>query len=210
VLIAASEFSATPTSCQFAKGGEWERAWSFSLDSLPSDAAVRDYLSQSTEVAFEVFFGSAFFGARIVAQSSEVELFALKCLRALHDSRAQPFLAVLQEHLQLPRPESSVSFAEIGCVNAWRSVGTVRIPNPSEALSTFEETWRAVQRSAPFRDTRHRKAIEFAFEQPLPHWFGVPVSESEQPCRISKELLRNALRMVNVEIALGGCAQSAP
>jgi hypothetical protein len=209
VLIATAEFSSTPTSGQFAKAGAWERAWSFPTDSLPSNAAVRDYLDQSTEVAFEAFFGYGFFGARSVGQPSEVESFALKCLQALRASREQPFFAVLQEHLQLPQPVSSVSFAEIGCVNAWQSVGTVQILNPLEALAAFEETWLAVQRSAPYRDTQHRKAIEFACEHPLPHWFGVPVSQSEQPYSISKELLRDALRLASVNV-VGRPVQNAP
>lgn len=197
--IAASEFRSAPTSGQFAKGGEWERAWSFSTNSLPSEATVRDYVRPSKELAFEAFFGSAFFGARMVAQPPEVELFALTCLRAMHASRDRPFFSVFQEHLHVPSPDSSVSFAEIGCVNAWRSVGTIRIPDPLEALSAFEETWRAVELSAPYRDTAHPKAIEFAFEQPFPHWFGVSVSPSGQPYRISKALLRTALQRLSVE-----------
>ncbi|AOG21560.1 hypothetical protein [Acidovorax sp. RAC01] len=199
MLIDSPQFSCSPTSGQFAKGGAWESAWSFSPDALPSEDAVREYLGGSTEVAFEAFFGPSFFGARMTGQPREVEWFALQCVRALNADRSPRFLTVLYEHLQLPRCQSSVSFAELGCVNAWRSIGTLRIDNLPVALAAFEDTWRAVESSAAFQDTRHDKAMEFAFETPFAHWFGVPVSMPEETTRVSRDVLRDVMRRAGLQ-----------
>jgi hypothetical protein len=194
-LLSAPQFSSAPISGQLAKAGEWEQAWSFSSNEVPTDLAVAAFLNQSREVAFEAFFGLAFFGARCVGEPQKVEFFAVKCVQALRGSSSSPFLAAMNEQFGCPRRGAIASYAEIGCVNAWRSAGTLRLSNLHTALAKFEETWLTTQQSLPYRSAQYRKAIEFAFEQPMPHWFGLPISEPEPPYAISKEMLRDALRL---------------
>ena len=188
------QFMSAPTSCQFAKDGAWEDAWSFPSGRLPSHSELVSYLAQSTEVAFEAFFGGSFFGARIVGSALEVEAFSIKCLQAVRAQRS--FFGVFLQELGCPLPGQPPAFAEIGCVNAWRSVGAVRISEPHLASSGFARLWHSVLHSSVGRDTRHAKAIEFAFEYPLAHWFGVPVSVTGAANSVSEALLRQAIGLV--------------
>jgi len=197
MLPSVTHFASTPTSGQFAKEGAWEHAWSFPSTCLPDEASVCAYLGKSSEVAFEAFFGDAFFGARLAGQPSAVESFANKCIQALHAaSRGESFMAAFREHTRLDRLGKDVAFAEVGCVNAWRSVGAFRIQDPRGALSDLEPLWAALEHSPVGRDALHRKAIEFAFDHPLPHWFGIPISASDGSNKISRTLLRDALRLI--------------
>lgn len=193
----APHFVSTPTSGQFAKDGAWEHAWSFASQRLPDAASVHAYLGDSTEVAFEAFFGDAFFGARIEGPSSAVQAFADQCLAAMRAANhGESFVAALGRHLQLGPLGEHLVFAEVGAVNAWRSVGAFRIPEPRDALSNFGAVWDALQRSPVGGDALHRKAIEFAFELPVAHWFGIPISALDAPCAVSPGLLRDALLLL--------------
>jgi hypothetical protein len=94
-------------------------------------------------------------------------------------------------------PDQLPAFAEIGCVNAWRSVGALRMAPPHVALcSGFEPLWRQLTAHPVGQNTRHAKAIEFGYEQPLAHWFGLPVSTPGEPHAVSEALLRQALGTV--------------
>lgn len=188
-------FVSAPSSCQFAKNGLWERAWSFPSDRLPTRAELLAYLAQSTEVAFEAFFGRSFFGARVVGSVEAVETFSMKCLQA---ARAQEgFFDVFRAELGCPVADQPPDFAEIGCVDAWRSVGAIRISRSQLASTDFDPLWRSLQDTAANRDTRHAKAIEFAFAEPIPHWFGVPVSAPDERNAISERLLRQAIGLTS-------------
>lgn len=196
-LIDAAEFQAPPTSAQFAKAGVWEKAWRIDARQPPGPADLAAdlpaYLADATDLAFEAFFGPAFFGLRLTGPRTALEPFALQCLQALHAARAGGFMAVMQRRFQLPAPDARPAFAEIGCVNAWKSIGALRIPDPAAALARFEDTWHALRQQPLFHDTRHAKAIEFAGDHPLPHWFALPISRPEAPFDISAALLRRAL-----------------
>jgi hypothetical protein len=187
-------FQGPPTTAQFAKAGSWETAWSFDADQPPTEAAVIAYLGNCTELAFEAFFGPAFFGVRLVGTPAQVQAFAFEGLGALRDSRRSSFFEQMQRRFQLPVKGAAVAFMEVGCVNAWQSIGTVRFDDPKAAATSFDDTWRAVQASPLSRDTRRVKALEYAFEAPLSHWFGVPVCEAEAPFRLSAPALLAALR----------------
>jgi hypothetical protein len=188
------QFMSAPTSFQFAKDGLWENAWSFPNGRLPSQTELLAYLAQTSEVAFEAFFGQSFFGARITGTALEVQALSIKCL---HAARAGPsFFTVFGQALGCPVAGQRPAFAEIGCVDAWRSVGAVRIAEPQLALSDFARLWHSVLGSSVSRNTRHAKAIEFAFEHPLAHWFAVPVSAASDTNLISEKLLREALALV--------------
>lgn len=194
VLDRLPQFLSVPTVCQFAQRGSWENAWSFPSDRLPSRAELLAYLAQRTEVAFEAFFGRCFFGARVSGSALEVETFSVKCLRAV--GARDSFFEAFRRELGCPVPGQPPAFAEIGCVNAWRSMGAIRISEPQLALPEFERLWPSVLESSLARKARHAKAIEFAFEQPFAHWFGVPVSAAGGSNQVSEPLLRQALGLV--------------
>jgi hypothetical protein len=188
------QFKSNPTLFQFAQDGVWESAWSFSRDSMPSHLDLATYLAQRTEVAFEAFFGDSFFGARMTGSAVEVEAFSIKCLRAI--CAQESFFPVFHRELGCPVSGQQPTFAEIGCVNAWRSMGAVHISNAQLAPAGFEQLWLSVQGSSVGRDIRHAKAIEFAFEHPLAHWFGVSVSPLGESNQVSEFLLRQAIERV--------------
>ena len=198
MLAGLPQFTSAPTSYQFAKDGAWESAWSFPSDRLPSHAELTAYLEQSTEVAFEAFFGSAFFGARMVGSAPEVETFGIKCLQAARARGA--FFTCLHRALGCPVPGQRPAFVEVGCVNAWRSIGALRISGPQLASVGFEQLLQLVLESPAGQDTRHVKAIEFAFDAPIAHWFGLPISPPGTPHPVSQALLRQALALVAPQV----------
>lgn len=179
------------TTCQFAKDGVWEQAWAFPSDRPPSLPTLDDYLDNRTEIAFEAFFGRAFFGVRFSGTAPEVRAFSIMCLKAVCAQAS--FFDTLRNEIGCPSLEQKSDFAEIGCVNAWRSIGAFRISDLQPAISEFELLWHAICDSPVGRDTDHAKAIEFAFKQPLEHWFGIPVSFEDGSNLVSKMLLRGAL-----------------
>lgn len=184
------QFMSAPTMCQFAKDGLWEQAWSFPCDRPPSLPELDGYLAHRTEVAFEAFFGPAFFGVRLSGTTSEVKAFGIKCLNAL--SAQSSFFDALRREIGCPGLGQKPDFAEIGCVNAWRSIGAFRMTELPPTVSEFELLWSLVCDSPVGRDTDHAKAIEFAFKHPIEHWFGIPISVEGGPNLVSKTLLANA------------------
>jgi hypothetical protein len=190
-------FRSNPTSGQFAKNGAWEQAWSFDRTAVPDDAGVVSYLANTSEVAFEAFFGDAFFGIRFAGLPLAIEAFALNCVRAFREEGGgDSFFSALRENLGVEIFGSKVAFAEVGSVNAWRSVGAFRIEKPQYALANLEEVLTSLASSSVAQDPSHRKAIEFAFKEPIPHWLGIPVSDSEAPYKISFVLLSQALQLI--------------
>ncbi len=193
----APHFASKPTSGQFAKNGVWEDAWSFTADGLPDTASVDAYLGESTEVAFEAFFGDAFFGVRMAGSPSVIRAFADHCLQAMRAANQGEFLVeALGGLLQCGPLGEHLAFAEVGAVNAWRSVGAFRIDMPCIAGHARDSVWAALQRSPVGHDAQHPKAIEFACEHPLPHWFGIPVSAWQAPYTLSLEMLNDALDLI--------------
>lgn len=75
-------FHHTPTLGQFARDGKWEQAWCFSAAEFPDQEQVLDYCAGAEELAFEVFYGEPFVGARASGTAAEVREFALRCLAA--------------------------------------------------------------------------------------------------------------------------------
>ncbi len=190
-------FASTPTSGQFAMDGAWEQALSFPSKRLPDEASLHAYLGDSTEVAFEAFFGDAFVGARVIGAPPAIRSFAGQCMVAMHAANhGESFVAAFGRHLQLGPLGEVLAFAEVGAVNAWRSVGAFRIQDARGALADLEPLWAALESSPAGCDTQHRKALEFAFEHPLAHWFGIPISTPDAPGKLSRVLLVDALRLV--------------
>jgi hypothetical protein len=191
MLEGLPQFMSAPTLFQFAKDGVWEQAWAFPRDRAPSLPELESYLANRTEVAFEAFFGSAFFGARLSGTTPEVKAFGLQCLKAF--SAQASFFDTFKREIGCPVLGQKPDFAEVGCVNAWRSTGAFRISDLQAASSGFELLWRLIEDSPVGRDTVHAKAIEFAFKQPVAHWFGIPVSIEGGSNQVSKALLLQAI-----------------
>jgi hypothetical protein len=188
-------FQPRPHLAQFARGGSWEAAWSFGRDSVPAQAECLAYLDGAGEVAFEAFFGDAFFGVRIEGDAGRVAGQAVACALAFAGARdGADFFARLEEGCGWQGLGCSApSFTELGAVNAWRSVGSHRLAPPEEALSRLDALWPALSGTPLARDVAHRKALEFAYERPVPHWFALPVSSGVPPHALSRDLLGQAL-----------------
>ncbi|MFD1711140.1 hypothetical protein FVQ98_13670 [Ottowia sp. GY511] len=189
-------FQGAPQLGQFAKHGAWESAWAWERDRPPSPAALQTYLAGATEVAFEAFFGPAFFGVRLQAEAPKIEALAQACVSALHTSIDGPhfFFALIGEATGFHDLGRLIAFLEVGAVNAWRTVGSVRAGAPSLALAQLDVLWQALADSPLARDASHRKAVELAVASPLPHWFALPVSSQQPPYELDRDLLREALR----------------
>jgi len=198
MLSAHPAFRRRPTLGQFAKQGGWEAAWSFPAGEPPAPEILRAYLGGAGEVAFEAFFGDAFFGLRLQGVAAEVEAGAQACMAAMAEAAdGAALVGALARRLGCDGFGRKLAFAEVGAVNAWRSVGAFRIDDPSPAMPWLD----ALLRAPVAHHAMHRKAIEFAFEDPMPHWFALPVSAPAAPFAIDRTLLRGALQAA----AHGGC-----
>lgn len=186
-LDAFPDFKSAPSSYQFARAGQWEKAWSFSPASRPSPSEFEAYIADSNEIAFEAFFGHSFFGARQRGSVQELIDFCMKCLQAV--SSKELFFDTFRHALGCPVEGQLPDFAEIGCVNAWRSIGAFKIHSAQLCYLEFEPLWQSIHDTSVGRDLHHAKAIEFAFSQPLEHWFGLPISVAGGSNLISKTLL---------------------
>lgn len=196
-IIDHPAFKLLPTLGQFAKNGQWESAWAFEVTALPSSELIRDYIDGATEVAFEAFFDSAFFGIRLRGTTQEIARRATECVAALRNAvDGASFFADLPRRLELDALGRDVSFAEIGAVNAWRSVGPFRIEPLSDLSDRFDGLWHSLGTSAVGRDVLHRKAIEFAYDLPVPHWFALPIGSSVAPFELDSNLLKDAAKSI--------------
>ncbi len=191
-LILHPRFSGPPSLGKMAARGEWERAEVFDPGRFTSEDEVKRYLGRKEEIASEAFFGDAFFGARKRGTPEELLRFVLDFNRALASSESGPdfFRHVVE------RPGISVGsgflFAEIGAVDAWKSVGPFRIEDLRAALEHFEELLNRLERSPVGRERAHAKAVEFAFDDGgCEHWIALPVSEGPL---IVPPMLEDALR----------------
>lgn len=76
-------------------------------------------------------------------------------------------------------------------VNEWRSAGAIRVPG-SAAGACIEPLERRAAHLFEYRGSP--VALEIAFEGPIPHWWGVPVSVPEGAgYRLDPQLLRAAI-----------------
>ena len=179
---------------QFAKGGIWEQAWQFKPSQIPDDEAVAHYLKEVDEVAFELFFGPAFFGLRFRGTPDQVKLGALACVKAYRMCSAEmSFFNLLSIFLNTEPWGQKVAFAEVGAVNFWKSVGPYRWPHLDAVKNDPELAMQALQQTAVGSNTEHPRALELGCDTPYPHWFGLPISSQTPPYTLSYELLSDAL-----------------
>lgn len=181
------------TDVQLARDGAWENAWRFSPDHTPDDSKWRSYFSGRDEIAFEAFFGAAFFGVRFTGEFAAVSQRASACVAAARSARnGGEFFAELESRTGLGAWGTVVDLAEIGAVNAWRSVGAHRLePSSADAI----ELVGSLADSPLGRNRAHPKAIEFASASPVPHWFALPVSHAPDHA-IDAALLAVALESI--------------
>lgn len=191
-IIGSHLFNEPPSLGKMAAGGEWERAEIFQPGRFISEEEVKKYLGSKEEIACEAFFGDAFFGARKRGTSEELLRFVLDFNGALASSvSGRDFFRHVVE-----RPGISVGsgflFAEVGAVDAWKSVGPFRIEDLSAAMEHFGELLNRLERSPVSQERAHTKAVEFAFDGGgCEHWIALPVSEGSL---IVPSMLEDALR----------------
>lgn len=194
-MISHPAFKALPNLGQFAKNGMWEDAWEFPQHTRPIQAQVSDYLAGATEIAFEAFFGDAFFGARFYGEAQDIVQFTSSCIDALCAATdGASFFSKISRIKYLSGFGQEISFAEVGAVNSWQSVGSQNIGLPREALRDFNAIWFKLTSTPLARNTSHAKAVEFAGLSPIHHWFALPVSSTEPPFTLNRGLLLNALQ----------------
>lgn len=187
-------FQSRPGCRQFAKDGAWENGLYFPADAPPSRAGIDAFLAGAGEVAFEAFFGDAFFGVRWTGAAQHVGDLSLASVQALQAaSDGAGFFAELTARTGFCGWGRGIAFTEMGAVNAWRTVGPFKAAAPGEALQAFDGVWVALQSSPMARNTSHPKAVEFACLQPVPHWFALPISAPLPPFECDSVALRRAL-----------------
>lgn len=169
---------------QFASNGIWEEA--LRLETPIATISLKDWLKTAADdIAVELFFGeAAFIGVRLKPFQHESELMRL-C--------ANPSITSLREIFGTELFCGEPTFAELGVVNAWQSLGTKIIWRQGENVPNRNnlEIWI---RPKPI-------AIEFAYSQPLPHWRAYPVSvQSDAGYQLDLDLLHAALiHQINAE-----------
>jgi hypothetical protein len=175
-----------PHYLQFAKNGVWEEA--LKLEIPASKTILSDWLASASEdVALEIFFGEAsFVGLRLKPFHHEEELLHFcenPSIQHLHEIFAAP-------DLFLGKPY----FAELGVVNAWKSIGAKILWRQGEAIPTIENVAELLADSPLWLQSKPL-ALELSYTKPLGHWRAVPVSQkSETGYRLDLDALYQALK----------------
>lgn len=195
LLTECAAFRVPPTAVQLAHGGDWEHCRRWEIGRLPDEAELARCANGEEALAFELFFGTAFFGVRFTGSPTAVGERIRDCFAAARAALGgADFFAELSARTGLHGWGAQADFAEVGAVNAWKSIGAVRVEGLPVAETDFEAWWQAIARSPVARETAHPKAVEFACSAPVPHWFALPVSTPEPPPAPDRGLLRAAVR----------------
>ena len=190
-------FQSAPDRGQLAVNGDWETALLFSRGEMQDESDVRDYLDGRQEVAFEAFFTNAFWGFRRIGDTEQLVQLIARCSQVLANAGSGGHFFEMIRHVTKLPLGLVFRCAEIGAVNAWRSVGPFSIKDPAAARLTFDSTWEQLNNSSVGCNITHPKAIEFAFDSgdETNHWFAVPVSSDSPPFEISRARLSEALSL---------------
>lgn len=183
-----------PSIGQFALNGIWEKALSFRVDAAPSIDELREYLAGGSELAFELFYDTSFFGVRFTGTPAfilELSEHCLKCMNIPVD--LQSFITAVGKHDLCGELCHEVAYMEVGAVNAWKSVGSYRLPAPEQSLVNIDKLWSEICETQLVNDVNHPKALELAYTHPLPHWLGLPISTQQPPYSLNKEVFREVL-----------------
>lgn len=178
-----------PSTGQFAINGIWENTLAFKVQQPPSIDEIKAYLADRNELAFELFFGELFFGVRFIGTHAfilELCEHCLKCMSICSDVTS--FIKAVANHTLCGELCHEVDYMEIGAVNAWKSIGAFRLPPMTEELVNTDELWSIISATPLVKDNKHPKAIELAYNKPLPHWLGFPISHQQPPYSLRKDL----------------------
>jgi hypothetical protein len=190
------EFQTEITYGQFAKAGIWEQAWVIKPDQMPTIEAINFYLAGAQELAFEVFFDTAFFGLRCRGTPQHVQSVALACVQAQRSSRCgATFFSTLSSLLEVTAWGECVEFAEVGAVNFWKSIGPDRVPDLALAKADTQRLLHALLDTPLGLNTVHPKAMELDCAGTYSHWFGLRVSSDTAPFDISLPRLAAVLAL---------------
>ena len=175
------------THVQVAVGGRWEEA---ARVDAPGGTGSLAELTRSLPVwgesAVEVFAKDArgclaFVGVRFVNRArTEVEdvLRELCEVAFSNDGTILRVASWLSATVGAPRFESECSSIEVGVVDAWKSVGAVRLaPAPNGDVPAAEAAFVDAAGRVPAPPSRVI-AVEFAGSTPVPHWVAVEVGRS--------------------------------
>lgn len=199
-MFTSDPFKVKPDLGQLALNGDWEKAVSFLPGEFRKEEVATEYLGQASEVAFEAFFNRAFFGIRRIGTPETLSQFVVDAAEALFTcTTGKEFFELIARSRKLSLGEK-FAMAEIGAVNAWRSVGSFHIADPVECLSSFDALWRQLQFSPVGRNVTHPKAIEFVFDNDdgATHWFAIPLSSDSPPFALERDKMRAALRSFQI------------
>lgn len=187
-------FKNPPSVGQFALNGIWEKALSFGIDAPPSIDELKGYLGGGEELAFELFFDTAFFGARFTGSPSIVLELSEHCLTCLNNALdLNSFITAFGNKNFSGELCNEVIRMEAGAVNAWKSIRPYRLPTPARTLDELDTLWSELCATQLANDFNHPKAIELVYADPLPHWLGFPISTQQPPYFISKKMLYEVL-----------------
>jgi hypothetical protein len=192
-MIQHRAYSAPASLMKIAFDGEWEKAQIFERGALKNKEDARVLVAGQCEVACEAFFGDAFFGVRRRGVPDELVTFVwVFASRMANAKTGHIFFEHLTRELNIPIAQK-FKFAEVGAVDAWKSVGPFEIKNPLYALHNWDQFMTSLRASAVWREQEHVKAVEFAFDNGdgTTHWFALPVSDG---ALILPEKLEGALR----------------
>ena len=182
-LVAAGKV----THVQVAVGGRWEEAARVGASAgLGSLGDLTRSLPLRGESAVEVFSQDAcrclaFIGVRFVDRARHEMAGVLRELCEVAFSEEGSLLRVaswLSENAGARLFETEYSVVEVGVVDAWKSVGAVRLaPTPDGDVPAAEAALldAAGRLSAP---PNRVIAVEFARSTPVPHWVAVEVGRS--------------------------------
>jgi hypothetical protein len=231
VRTAIARLAGAPSAVQIAANGVWERAWRLPVgERAASPAEVAEWIVRNddagapADIAIEVFFADVrpdaewFIGLRLRPDQQSLAAYlitstvgATSAVRGVGAQApiADRVLAAWDALIREPRGTlfSSVpDHADIGVVNAWRSVGTCRVWTRGAPLPD-PPAIEDVLRGAPElnRPRPLPLALELAFTRPLEHWVGRQVSSrDERGHRLDTRAAADELRLL-----LGGPASGA-
>ncbi len=180
-----------PNLAQFAINGIWEEAFSFTQNSIPKQKIISEKFSGIDDLAFEAFFDNSFFGLRNNSKYTSLEFSKICIKNFLNCSNGYELLENLALDLHSEPFLRKLEFLELGAVNAWKSVGSVKLE-----LNDLIINWEELSKASVFKDKEHIKSIELAYSGTFKHWFALPVSSSEPPYSIDRELFNSVLRRI--------------
>lgn len=176
-VLGQSVSSMAPPVLQIAADGHWETATSVNLaEGRASALEAVEQVARAAQhdIAVEIMWPTqAICGVRWTVdrwnEAAGRTGHAYDALTTGHTAEAALF-ALLGS-----APSAMVEFAELGAVNAWRSVGPVALWHQGEELSE-EMIDTALRRRPDIESCGYPLSVELAVTNPLPCWVGVYVS----------------------------------